>query len=212
MSYAESKYLGGDSSHTHLVKGLDYALLHKMRAEEGRQVSAEKGAAGSGSESEDEPRAPTVLRPRRLAAPAARSPLAAAVHEFLLGSEAAAATAAATGRQDRVDLFQPQRMSFEYDLEAHGALLPTATVRAKEDCPKVVLSDGTGAGRCVVVTRCVTRVHAKPGGSCPVPWPAMKSVHTRTLQPLTPLLYYYLPSGSRSRAFPAPQTPRCSSE
>ena len=27
----ESKYLGGDMEHTHLVKGLDYALLHKVR-------------------------------------------------------------------------------------------------------------------------------------------------------------------------------------
>lgn len=29
----ESKYLGGDIEHTHLVKGLDYALLHKVRDE-----------------------------------------------------------------------------------------------------------------------------------------------------------------------------------
>lgn len=26
----ESKYLGGDMEHTHLVKGLDYALLEKV--------------------------------------------------------------------------------------------------------------------------------------------------------------------------------------
>ena len=29
----ESKFLGGDMKHTHLVKGLDYALLHKVKAE-----------------------------------------------------------------------------------------------------------------------------------------------------------------------------------
>ena len=29
----ESKYLGGDMQHTHLVKGLDYALLDKVRVE-----------------------------------------------------------------------------------------------------------------------------------------------------------------------------------
>ena len=29
----ESKFLGGDIEHTHLVKGLDYALLHKVKAE-----------------------------------------------------------------------------------------------------------------------------------------------------------------------------------
>ncbi|CAF4422091.1 unnamed protein product [Rotaria magnacalcarata] len=31
----ESKFLGGDLEHTHLVKGLDYALLQKVRAEIG---------------------------------------------------------------------------------------------------------------------------------------------------------------------------------
>ncbi|KAH9632693.1 hypothetical protein HF086_016892 [Spodoptera exigua] len=31
--FQESKYLGGDMEHTHLVKGLDYALLQKVRSE-----------------------------------------------------------------------------------------------------------------------------------------------------------------------------------
>ncbi|KAI9137031.1 RED-like protein N-terminal region-domain-containing protein [Paraphysoderma sedebokerense] len=33
LSYEQSKYLGGDVAHTHLVKGLDYSLLEKMRKE-----------------------------------------------------------------------------------------------------------------------------------------------------------------------------------
>jgi len=33
LSIAQSKYLGGDIEHTHLVKGLDFALLQKRRAE-----------------------------------------------------------------------------------------------------------------------------------------------------------------------------------
>ena len=33
----QSKYLGGDLAHTHLVKGLDYALLQKIRAEQARK-------------------------------------------------------------------------------------------------------------------------------------------------------------------------------
>lgn len=36
MSVEETKYLGGDLEHTHLVKGLDYALLQKVR----QQLSA----------------------------------------------------------------------------------------------------------------------------------------------------------------------------
>lgn len=32
MKIEETKFLGGDLEHTHLVKGLDYALLNKERA------------------------------------------------------------------------------------------------------------------------------------------------------------------------------------
>jgi hypothetical protein len=42
VSVEDSKYLGGDLEHTHLVKGLDYALLNKVRAER-----MSKGCAGS---------------------------------------------------------------------------------------------------------------------------------------------------------------------
>eukprot|EP00920_Eleutheroschizon_duboscqi_P026748 GHVT01065563.1.p1 GENE.GHVT01065563.1~~GHVT01065563.1.p1 ORF type:complete len:490 (+),score=145.54 GHVT01065563.1:876-2345(+) len=39
----ESKYLGGDVEHTHLVKGLDFALLTKVRSELGKEaVETEK--------------------------------------------------------------------------------------------------------------------------------------------------------------------------
>ena len=31
VTVEESKFLGGDVDHTHLVKGLDYALLQKVR-------------------------------------------------------------------------------------------------------------------------------------------------------------------------------------
>jgi IK cytokine len=32
LSIEQSKFLGGDIAHTHLVKGLDYALLHQVCA------------------------------------------------------------------------------------------------------------------------------------------------------------------------------------
>lgn len=41
----ESKFLGGDVEHTHLVKGLDYALLQKLRSErEAAREAAEEEA------------------------------------------------------------------------------------------------------------------------------------------------------------------------
>ena len=57
----ESKYLGGDLEHTHLVKGLDYALLHKIKAEldksevgDEEQVEENKEKEEKQSEDEDE--------------------------------------------------------------------------------------------------------------------------------------------------------------
>jgi len=58
VSVDESKFLGGDMDHTHLVKGLDYALLGKVRAELGkhqkmtkaREVEQEKKKKKKGSE------------------------------------------------------------------------------------------------------------------------------------------------------------------
>ena len=42
-----SKYLGGDIQHTHLVKGLDYALLSRQRAEIQRQQEEAAAAAAA---------------------------------------------------------------------------------------------------------------------------------------------------------------------
>lgn len=46
-----SKYLGGDVAHTHLVKGLDYALLSKVRGELGSTMGSAP-AAGDGQPKE----------------------------------------------------------------------------------------------------------------------------------------------------------------
>lgn len=40
--YEQSKYLGGDVDHTHLVKGLDFALLRKVRTDLGKQQQQEQ--------------------------------------------------------------------------------------------------------------------------------------------------------------------------
>lgn len=34
----ESKFLGGDMEHTHLVKGLDFALLQKVSRQSGKNI------------------------------------------------------------------------------------------------------------------------------------------------------------------------------
>lgn len=47
MSVEETKYLGGDLEHTHLVKGLDYALLQKVSRGHAARSSLGVSVAGS---------------------------------------------------------------------------------------------------------------------------------------------------------------------
>jgi hypothetical protein len=57
LSIEESKFMGGDVEHTHLVKGLDFALLQKVRAEQAvrdedvakEQAEAQRAAATAAS-------------------------------------------------------------------------------------------------------------------------------------------------------------------
>ena len=48
VSAEHSKYLGGDLKHTHLVKGLDFALLKKVRDEMRDKLTDSKGSGNSG--------------------------------------------------------------------------------------------------------------------------------------------------------------------
>merc|ERR1712021_18191 len=54
----ESKFLGGDMEHTHLVKGLDFALLQKVRSE-----IVHRENAGDEEEYEEEIKAETAENP-----------------------------------------------------------------------------------------------------------------------------------------------------
>lgn len=49
LNYEQSKFLGGDEAHTHLVKGLDYALLRKNR-EKAPPGNTSSAPASSGSD------------------------------------------------------------------------------------------------------------------------------------------------------------------
>ena len=56
LSVEKSKYLGGDEEHTHLVKGLDFALLAKVRSEMGgtKEQKQSKAKAAAASETQKE--------------------------------------------------------------------------------------------------------------------------------------------------------------
>ncbi|CAN0901205.1 Suppressor of mec-8 and unc-52 protein homolog 2 [Linum grandiflorum] len=54
ISIEKSKYLGGDVEHTHLVKGLDYALLNKVRSEIGKGDAGDDADDKSRQSKEDQ--------------------------------------------------------------------------------------------------------------------------------------------------------------
>mmetsp|Transcript_30533 Transcript_30533/g.79479 ORF Transcript_30533/g.79479 Transcript_30533/m.79479 type:complete len:577 (+) Transcript_30533:39-1769(+) len=124
LSMEESKFLGGDLEHTHLVRGLDYALLQKERSRLEKQLQeAEEKAAGVDGEGKAERKKEVSIKH-----PAARGvynalfrPPKTAVHEQFL----------------------PRRMAFVYDFEEvsdEGFVpdVPTTVRRSKVDCPKPV--------------------------------------------------------------------------
>ncbi|PPR91368.1 hypothetical protein GOBAR_AA29321 [Gossypium barbadense] len=54
ISIEKSKYLGGDVEHTHLVKGLDYALLNKVRSEIDKKPEAGDETDGKSRKSKED--------------------------------------------------------------------------------------------------------------------------------------------------------------
>ncbi|XP_053400191.1 protein Red-like [Mercenaria mercenaria] len=124
----ESKYLGGDMEHTHLVKGLDYALLEKVRAEISskelqEEQEMEKAVSQDAKEKkEEEPEEHIQFKTK----------MGRNIYRTLFKSKD-------TGRNE---LFIQGRMAYVVDLEDEFADsdVPTTTIRSKADCPSLEVS------------------------------------------------------------------------
>ncbi|XP_028418959.1 protein Red-like, partial [Dendronephthya gigantea] len=129
----ESKFLGGDMEHTHLVKGLDFALLQKVRSEITAQEYTDEDLMKKGkhkpknekskqieeieddddSDEDDEMEFSTVMGQK--------------IYKSIFKSRPA----------DKNELFQPGRMAYVFELEDEYAEsdIPTTLIRSKADCP-----------------------------------------------------------------------------
>ena len=139
----ESKFLGGDMEHTHLVKGLDYALLQKVKAEisnkeqvpededldniidnipEGKEKTA-AAAASTTTAAAAQPAEDTKAKHE------IKSTLARNIHRALFDKNL----------PERNELFAPGRMAYVVDLEDEfgESDVPTTVIRSKTDCPDV---------------------------------------------------------------------------
>merc|ERR1712141_238684 len=120
----QSKYLGGDLKHTHLVKGLDYALLQKIRAEQARKEEEEMKL-------QEEIIDAKAKSDRKLEAKedlmALRHPLAKNINRVLFETDI----------PKNIENFLDGRMAYVFELEDEYAEsdIPTTLMRSKADCP-----------------------------------------------------------------------------
>lgn len=110
----ESKFLGGDMEHTHLVKGLDYALLQKVRSEivvkeHEEEMEMERLADERDEDEED-------------GDPAEEEAEEAKFKTILGRNVFNIVTAYRSKKIERNELFAPGRMAYVIDLEEVGNL------------------------------------------------------------------------------------------
>ncbi|XP_013856005.1 protein Red [Austrofundulus limnaeus] len=118
----ESKFLGGDMEHTHLVKGLDFALLQKVRAEITSKEKEEEDLmekVQKETKKDLEPEEKIEFKTR----------LGRNIFRVVFRS----------GVQERNELFLPGRMAYVVDLddEFTDTDIPTTLIRSKADCPSM---------------------------------------------------------------------------
>uniref|UniRef100_A0A8C5DX87 IK cytokine n=1 Tax=Gouania willdenowi TaxID=441366 RepID=A0A8C5DX87_GOUWI len=118
----ESKFLGGDMEHTHLVKGLDFALLQKVRAEITSKEKEEEDLmekVQKETKKDVEPEEKIEFKTR----------LGRSIYR----------TAFRSGIMERNELFLPGRMAYVVDLddEFTDTDIPTTLIRSKADCPSM---------------------------------------------------------------------------
>ncbi|KAK2645111.1 hypothetical protein Ddye_020306 [Dipteronia dyeriana] len=115
LSIEKSKYLGGDVEHTHLVKGLDYALLNKVRSEIVKKPDAGDDADGNARASKEDQQL------------SFRTSIAKSVYQWTVKPQTVIKTN---------EMFLPGRMSFIFNMEGgYSNDIPTTLHRSKADCP-----------------------------------------------------------------------------
>lgn len=130
----ESKFLGGDMEHTHLVKGLDYALLQKVRSEiivkeQEQEIEMEKLAEMAEQkeiESKEEDARPVKEEPEY------RTIMGRNIYNTIQFYR--------SHNVERNEMFATGRMAYSYDVsEAQEEIesdIPTTLIRSKADVPQ----------------------------------------------------------------------------
>ncbi|XP_059609023.1 protein Red [Phlebotomus argentipes] len=123
----ESKFLGGDMEHTHLVKGLDYALLQKVRSEIVAKEQEQEEEMEKIVDEQEPPKAPEPERPKR--EEECKTVMGLNIKSLLAAQKSKVV--------ERNELFLPGRMAYVIELEDENAEndIPTILIRSKADVP-----------------------------------------------------------------------------
>ncbi|XP_026488997.1 protein Red [Vanessa tameamea] len=141
----ESKYLGGDMEHTHLVKGLDYALLQKVRSEIQTREQEEEAEMERLVSAPIEP-----IQETKEILPVEEevqyeSPMARNIHNLI--------TEQKNKKVVRNELFAAGRMAYVVELDEEGGAdsdIPTTLTRSKADVPDSDRRSSPGAADVVL--------------------------------------------------------------
>ena len=114
----ESKFLGGDMEHTHLVKGLDFALLQKMREEMARTDVVEGKTQKSETQKTEE--AKNAEEGMKF-----KTKMAQSIYRIMFVHK----------HPERNELFAQNRMAYQVDMDDEYAEtdVPTTLIKSKAD-------------------------------------------------------------------------------
>lgn len=140
----ESKFLGGDMEHTHLVKGLDFALLQKVRSEitvkeQEQELEMEKIVEETKEEKIEKPKTDELEF---------KSIMGKNIHRLITNYR--------SRHVERNDLFAPGRMAYVIDLvddENAESDIPTTLVRSKADVPVTAGDEQTLTTNDIVINK-----------------------------------------------------------
>lgn len=126
----ESKYLGGDMEHTHLVKGLDYALLQKVRSEiQTREQDQEDEMERLVTETEPPEEVLPQTKQEQKDEITFQTDIARDIYNLVQEQN--------NKKVVRNEMFVPGRMAYVVDLEEDNmdSDIPTTLTRSKVDVP-----------------------------------------------------------------------------
>eukprot|EP01083_Nonionella_stella_P140090 428815_1 len=125
MDMETTKYLGGDEAHTHMVKGLDFILLNRVRNKMDDSEDTQLEAALAKKKEAERKRLKKAASSKKKF----RTVVGRNVHNFLFPDETRSSVR-------KSEVFRPGRMIFEFDLDPRNdENIPTTLIHSKADCP-----------------------------------------------------------------------------